>query len=513
MKKSSLLFLALVLLTVHSCRKQEPAASSDAFGKPDATLLDQFIREKLETQGQFLWAWADDAQVWTALANADFVLSVGYQTEGETNVADRLHELNIQTPAWKAVRQSLLDLILASERRINPALTEASLFAFPENAVLPVFDVFIKNPATITLLRQSSLTRYAEPIGYEPFKVAQVIDRSDSGCGSNTPATDLTSADYTTITPGCKQSWNHPYHKVTEGWANSPNAGAGITVAIIDSGCDSDQENLGSSFNQGMSTGRTVTKLVTLPQQTNFWGQPVGSPETPNDGCGHGTSMQGACLAPRGTDGASVGVAYKANLVSIRAATDVFLDESRESVGVANAYTTAGNNANVRIISMSLGRLTSSSQISDAVKYAYGKGKLIFCAAGTSFWWSTWFVGVIFPANMAEAVAVTGVQDNLNSACNTCHTGSKVDFVVVMEKASNDRHPITLADYSDVPATVGGSSVSTATTAGIAALVWSKYPSWTRAQVLSRLTTSANYYPNRNGSFGWGRINAQLATQ
>ncbi len=512
MKKSFLLLITLVLLTVHSCRKQESNITPDISVKPDPASLDQYIREKLESQGQFLWAWATDEQVWTALANADFVLSVGYRPVGVANAEDHLHELNIQSPIWKAARQSLLDLILASERRLNPALTEASLFAFAENDVLPVFDVFIKNPATISLIRQSALIRYAEPIGYEPFKT-QVAERSDSGCGYNIPATDLTSADYTTITPACKQSWNHPFHKITEGWTNSPNAGAGITVAIIDTGCDSDQENLGSSFNQGLSTGRTVTKLVTLPQATNFWGQPVGSPETPNDLCGHGTSMQGACLAPRGTDGTSVGIAYKANLVSIRAAADVYLDESRESVGVANAFTTAGNNASVRIISMSMGRLTSSSQISDAVKYAHGKGKLIFCAAGTSFSWSSWFVGVIFPATMAEAVAVTGIQDNLSSACNTCHTGSKVDFVLVMEKASNDRHPLTLADYSDSPATVGGSSVSTASTAGIAALVWSKYPAWTRDQVLNRLKTSANYYPSRNGSFGWGRINAQLATQ
>jgi len=110
-------------------------------------------------------------------------------------------------------------------------------------------------------------------------------------------------------------------------------------------------------------------------------------------------------------------------------------------VGIANAFTTAGNNASVRINSLSMGRLTSSSQISDAVKYAYGKGKLIFCAAGTSFWWSSWFVGVIFPASMAEAVAVTGIQDNLTSACNTCHTGSKVDFVVVNGKKQQRAAP------------------------------------------------------------------------
>ena len=60
---------------------------------------------------------------------------------------------------------------------------------------------------------------------------------------------------------------------------------------------------------------------------------------------------------------------------------------------------------------------------------------------------------------------------------------------------------------------VGGSSVATATTAGIAALVWSKYPSWTRAQVLTKLRQSGNFYPNKNSEFGYGNINALAAVQ
>ncbi len=512
MKKSILLLLSFLLVGLHSCRKQEPSVVQEFFGKPDPTTLDQFIREKLETEGQFLWAWASDEQIWTALSNADFVLSVGYQTAGEKNVADRLHLLDIQSPAWKAARQSVLDLILGSERAVDPTLTESRLFAFVENGVLPVFDVFIKNPATISLLRQSSLFRYAEPIGYEPYKTTQNADRSSSGCGYNVPQTGLVpGSDYINISPGCKQTWNHPFHKVAEAWLNS--TGAGTTVVIIDTGRSDEQENLGEDFNQGWSSGRTVGAYVTLPQATNIWGQPSGLPETPNDLCGHGTSMQGACAGPRGVDGASVGIAYNANLISIRAAADVYLDESREIVGVSNAFIQAGNNPEVRIISMSMGRLGSVSQMSDAIKYAYNKGKLIFCAAGTSFWWSSWFAGVIFPASMTEAVAVTGIRDNLTSACTDCHTGSKVDFVLVMEKSSNGNHPITLADYSDDPSSVGGSSVATSSTAGVAALVWAKYPGWTRTQVFNRLKTSANYYPNRNGNFGWGRINAQLATQ
>lgn len=511
MKRTSLLVLAALLVAVNACRKQDLPAEALVKTAPDPTLLDEFIREKLLAEGQFLWSWASDEQIWTALANSDNVMAVGYQVAGEKDVQERLHQIDIKSPVWNQARLAVLQIILDSERELNPDLRASDLIAFP-NEVLPVLDVRVKNPATISLLRQSPLVRYAEPLGYEPYRKTRAADRSGSGCDSNNPEPGLSSpADYTTIAPGCKSSWNYTYHNISQAWSNS--TGTGAKVVIIDTGAGDDQDNLGEAFNQGYSSGRTIEKLVTLPQATNFWGNPVGDPETPHDQCGHGTSMQGACAAPRGTDGAATGVAYNCNLVSIRAAADVYLDESRESVGVANAFTTAGGNSTVRIISMSMGRLTSSSQITDAIKYAYNNGKLIFCAAGTSYWWTSWFVGVIYPATLAECVAVTGIKDNLTQRCSNCHSGSKVDFVVVMEKNSNGRTPLSLAMEGNAPSTVGGSSVSTATTAGIAALVWAKYPSWTRTQVFNRLKTSGSYYPSKNGSFGWGRVNAQLATQ
>lgn len=500
MKKTTLLVCAALLLAVNSCRKQETAVPVEQIVAPDPGSLDDFIHIKLEEKGEFLWSWASDAQIWTALSNSDFVLSVGYQPAGFTNMDEKIHLLDLQSSEWKAVRKAVMQIALDSERALNPALRESDLLAFEENPYLPVFNIYVKNPATVTALRNSPMLRYAEPIGYEPYMTV-AKERSDSGCGSNAPQTGLVAgSDYTVIAPNTKQSWNYSYHNIAQAWGNG-NTGAGATVMIIDSGCSSSQDNLGTAFNQGSSSGRTITKYYTLPGATSV-----------NDPCGHGTSMLGACGAPRGTDGNAVGVAYNANLVSVRAAEDVLLNTSSETVGVSNAFTLAGNTASVKIVSMSMGRLTSVNQIRDALIYAYNNGKLIFCAAGTSFSWTSWFVGVIFPATLSQAVAVTGIKTNLTSRCGACHSGSKVDFVVVMEKNSED-HPLSLADYSNDPSTVGGSSVSTATTAGIAALVWGKYPSWTRQQVFDRLKTSANYYPGRNSQFGWGRINAQLATQ
>ena len=501
MKKSTLLALSGMFLAVNSCQKQETPLQSAP--TPDPIELDRLIQNKMTLYGEFLWEWASDEQIWTALSNADHVLSVGYQPAGEKDVADRLHLINIQSAEWHQARDAVMQIVLENERSFNPSVTEKSLLAFKENPRLPVFCVFVNNPATVTALRQSKLLRYAEPIGYEPYMTNTAADRSGSGCDSNDPEPGLISGtDYENISPDCKRSWNYATsHKINNAWGNS--TGAGCIVTIIDTGCSDDQDNLGEAFNQGDSQGRNIEKHVTLP--------PDGPPETPHDQCGHGTSMLGACAAPRGEDGAAVGIAYNCDLVSIRAAADVYLNESREVVGVSEAFTQAGD-SDTKIISMSMGRIITSNQIKDAIKYAYGKGKLIFAAAGTSFWWTSWFWGVIFPASMTECSAVTGMKSNLTAACGDCHKGSKVDFVLVMERTSDGRTPLSLAMEGDDPSTVGGSSVATASTAGIAALVWSRNPGFTRAQVFDKLKQNGNYWPNRNGNFGWGRINAFTAT-
>ena len=71
---------------------------------------------------------------------------------------------------------------------------------------------------------------------------------------------------------------------------------------------------------------------------------------------------------------------------------------------------------------------------------------------------------------------------------------------------------LTTATSGDVPTTVGGSSVATATAAGIAALVWSRFPTYTRENLLNKLTTTASGYPNKNANYGWGKLNADATT-
>lgn len=517
--KKSIVYALLVGVLLYGCKKsplENPLSTSDEIIPRSA--IDAFIKQEIAAHRQFQWQSASDQMVWSALQHADNILSIGYKPSILGNINNQIASINLKEAAWQDAKQQLLTLILNSEHALNPTIDAAQLIQW-DDQVLPVIDVVIRNPTTIKLLRSSKLVRYAEPMGYEPAEIAQKIHpnninnaiASSSGCGSNTAESGLiANVDYINILPNAKQSWNYAYQRIPNAWVKS--TGKGIKVFIIDTGCEFDQENLGSAFNQGYSSGRTIEKIVTLPQST-FLGIPTGPVETADDGCGHGTSMAGACAAPRGTDGNACGVAYNCNLVVCRAAADVYLDESREVKGVTDAFTNAANRTDVKIISMSMGKITSSSQMQDAINYAYGKGKLIFCAAGTSFSWTSGWFGVIFPAVLTQVNAVTGVRDNDgNNTCTDCHSGSETDFTIVMEKASNERHPLTLAMTGDMPSTVGGSSVSTATAAGIAALVWSKFPSYTRDKVLNKLISTSANYPTKNSYLGWGILNADAAT-
>lgn len=463
---------------------------------PDDSIA-YFIAQQIKETGQFEWKAASDRMLWSALVRADHIVSLGYHVKGE--VGSSGYQLQRQE-----VRDRLLEQIYAIEKKNSAAVSRETLELWHE-AFLPVIDLRITSYETMVMLRYSPLVRYLEPMEYETHLFQENTQRQ-SGCAPNWPDRTLVAGvDYGVVSPFAKASWNYPHHGVLDAWRSV--SGAGITVFLIDTGISYEQENLGSQFNQGFSQKRRLERMVTLPRKQLFGFINVGPPETPEDGCGHGTAMAGVIAAPRGTDGNVAGVAYNVNLISCRASEDVFIDAAREVRGVSDAFVQAANRTDVKIISMSMGRITVSSQLRDAILYAHAKGKMIFCAAGTSMPFTAGWAGVIFPASMSEVQAVTGIrQGSPIEACVECHSGSEVDFVVVMERAADKKHPLTVSDSGDMPSTIGGSSVATATMAGMAALVWSRYPWWNAAELLQKLQLHSSYFPNRHARWGWGAL-------
>lgn len=496
--KKKLLFTCLLIVILASCTKDNLPTSEDKVptqkqpltGEQINQVIDKFITET----GSFDWKKVDNHTVWSAALLSNSIVTIGYgSTPFETKRSSELIDL----------KNRLVSLTLEEEKVTNPNLKGQNI-VLNDDAILNNFDIKITSFESIERLRKMPGVRYIEPAGYNYLAYKGMI-KSDSGC--TTSADAVNSADYRTVAPNCLVSWVYDKHNIPSAWSYS--TGAGVGVGLIDTGLSAYQNMLGANFNDGYSSGRTLTKYGVYIDSIWPW---VTKTDGVDDKCGHGTSMGGNIASPRNDNYMPVGVAYNCNLVAYRATHDVVLEGYQEQKGVARALTELGNNSSVKIISMSIGHIFSVGSISDGIKYAYSKGKLIFAAGGTSTEWTN-FVGVIFPASMAECVAVTGITDGSGyTECAVCHKGSKIDFTVVMQRAGDsNRTSVVGGYYANTIDYVGGSSVATSTTAGIAALVWARYPSWTRTQVLNRLIQSAQLYPNRNADFGYGSIDALKA--
>lgn len=495
-------FFLLTAFALSSCNNddlQTTAAESEIVQTDPLTArqINDKINETTKAKGRFSWNESSSHFLWSGIVQGNKIASIGFGDSKDD--FDRSKSSNSE-----ALQNEILEIISQYEGKKDRVLMASDEY-------LNQIDVYIEKQETVIALRKLKSIRYFEPADYHYFenenKVSGAAKSSGSSSGCGLESTALSSADYTTVSPNAKAPWSFAKHNITSAWNYS--TGAGVTIGLIDSGVSFNQSLLSGSFNNGSSSGRTISKNGVYVDSVWPWSSGYDGAD---DKCGHGTSMASAMAAPRNNLGQPVGVAYNANLISYRAASNVVLDGYHEQEGVKLAFTALGNNTSVKIISMSMGHIFSVGKIEDGVKYAYLKGKLIFCAGGTSTSFTT-FVGVIFPAWMPETQAITGVKENTsNQKCDVCHSGAEIDFTYQMERASGNNIPV-LSYYNAQTDYVGGSSVATASTAGIAALVWSKNPSWTREQVLTKMRQSSTYYPTKNADFGYGNINVLQAVQ
>ncbi|PID67718.1 MAG: serine protease [Flavobacteriia bacterium] len=450
-----------------------------------ATKVSEEINLIIQKNGSFDWKDASDYLLWSAAMNSDNIISVGY---GETSFSEEKSKVLLES------KENLMKRIAANE-----GVTVADVLLH-DDAILNYFDIKVSKKSTIQLIRSIPDVRYVQPTGFSQ----SYFERSDSGC-SNGPEV-IAAADFTTLNTGAKVPWSYTAHNIDQAWDYS--TGQGVTVAVIDTGVSDYQVLLGDEFND-FYPNRTIQKYGTFIDSWWFWATET---DGYHDKCGHGTSASATIGAPNNTRGGVIGIAYESNIVSYRGTEDVVLNDYHEKKGVSQALTELADRSDVRIISMSIGYMWSIGNIKDAIQYAYSKGKLMFAAGGTSTDFTNWY-GVIFPASMSETVAVTGVKEEaVYNECDVCHVGSAIDFTYVMERANSNHQPV-LGYETGENRYFGGSSVATASVAGIAALVWSEYPTWNRSDVLQRLKEASDLYPGKDSEFGYGNVDALKAVR
>ncbi len=501
MKKITLLCAGLIMLACQQEDQDVTNAENTVNTTQDVlsiTEINEYISDQLRTKGDI--DWKNNAKVlYSAAMHGGNMLTVGY---GEKGVS--FSEGAKKSAAMVSAKKEII-------KNVETYRTSAGEeVLIDDDSVLNVIDIRVNSLAIVNALVDDKNVRYVEPNGYNHYRPKPNFGaKSGSGCDRNSHK--LNNADYKRIAPAALQPWNFEIHNIDKAWQIS--TGVGTTIGLIDTGLSQNQSKLGSSFNTGRSSGRTVERLGVFIDAPFFGGRRVV--DGADDKCGHGTSMAAVIASPRNNSDLPVGVAYNSNLVSYRAVEDVLINDFYEKKGVSDALVALANRSDVKIISMSLGSLFSIGNVKDAIRYAYSKGKLIFVAGGTSTAFTT-FVGVTFPASMDEAVAVTGVTDRDKGykKCGNCHSGKQIEFTIAMQREEDRGRTVPILAFNDGQSRyIGGSSVATAMTAGIAALVWSKNPTWNRDQVLNKMRRSSEFYPDKDRQFGYGNIDALKAVQ
>jgi type VII secretion-associated serine protease mycosin len=295
-----------------------------------------------------------------------------------------------------------------------------------------------------------------------------------------------------------KQQWVLSMLNAQEAWLVT--RGAGVTVAVIDSGVNPDISDLAGS----VITGPDYTGVTTSPSSKN-WGV-------------HGTWMA-SLIAGHGHDGGLsgvIGTAPAARILSIRVIPDRadphYGKYEREQEAVIQESLADGIKYAVthgaKVISMSIGYSAPSNTVRAELQDAYNHGVVVVASAGNSGGPGSSRPGRApesFPADYPGVISVSAVK------ASGAVAGFSSDNLSVKVAAPGVFVPAEGRDGQYW--LVSGTSPACALVAGVAALIKSKYPRLAPDLVASALTSTTTDRPARgyDSQVGFGIVDAAAA--
>ncbi|MET7478701.1 S8 family serine peptidase [Streptomyces sp. NPDC005648] len=240
--------------------------------------------------------------------------------------------------------------------------------------------------------------------------------------------------------------------------------GAGVTVAVVDSGVDANHPDL---------TGQVL-------EGKDFSGG--GDPHKDTEG--HGTAMASLIAAHgHGVNASSgvMGLAPKAKILPVR----VELGGNKPVTAEVASGIRYAVDQGASVINLSLGDENSypGSRVAKAIEYAQEHDAVVVAATGNDSG------TVSYPAALPGVVAVSGVDQSLKFWSDS-NTGDVTVAAPGVDLAQAD--PTTKSGYS----VASGTSGSAAYVSAIVALLRSKYPDLTAGQIINRLIKSASFLNN-----------------
>ena len=266
--------------------------------------------------------------------------------------------------------------------------------------------------------------------------------------------------------------------------------GAGVTVAVVDTGVDGSVVEL----NGAVVGGTDVSGIGSSNGQT-----PVG------DDSNHGT-LVASLLAGRGTPtgGGLIGVAPEASILSVSVAfgtSDATL--SNDDQIAAGIRWAVDNGADVINMSLTRNTLDWPTSWDDAFLYAFDNDVVVVAAAGNRGSGTT-EVGA--PATIPGVLTVAGVDQSKDASFDASSQGITIAVAAPSEKL------VGVAPGGGYMLW-DGTSAAAPIVSGLVALVRSAYPKLDAAQVINRViaTANANGHTVPSPIYGNGLIDAAAA--
>jgi serine protease len=270
------------------------------------------------------------------------------------------------------------------------------------------------------------------------------------------------------------EQWHLKTLNVAGAWTYS--SGSGVTVAVIDSGVDAGHKDLQGQVLPGLdlvdSGGDGDTDLV-----------------------GHGTTVS-ALIAGRSDDEAGVvGIAPKAKILPVR----VLDRENRydDALIVAKGVRWAVDHG-ARVINLSLGGNGSSPALAAALDYAFAKDVVVVACTGNAS--TSASSGVWYPAREPGVIAVAGMEKDGDVLWSGSITGKETVVTAPATQLVGARP----GGYWRVQ----GTSFAAPMVSGVAALIRSRWPTMSSAEVVNRIIKTAKDRGSagRDGQYGYGLV-------
>jgi len=203
----------------------------------------------------------------------------------------------------------------------------------------------------------------------------------------------------------------------------------------------------------------------------------------------HGTGCAGVVAALRDNKIGGNGITNSVEIMAVRIIPLYFVDEQDKDV--ANAIRYAVDNG-AQIINMSFGKFISplKSWVDEAVKYAEKKGVLLIASAGNeatntdslAYFPSTFYTDKTLVSNLIKVGASTF---DSTLVANLSNYGSKTVHVFAPGES------IYTTQINNEYGEASGTSFASPMVAGLAALIWSYYPTFTYKQIRYCIEKSA----------------------